>query len=175
MNYNERLKNLINEAKSDGFEYVDGKFIDGKKDYVKVINVRAGTVGSGESNGSMEVFDKLYILSDEDYDKLTSLKEDSKEDDILECICDIISNYEDEDWQRCLCIETIVNCYKSIYFCEEQEALDSCSIDYECHLKVSLRYLDEYFMDIQVLNLPITVCKEHKQLYVYSYPINGNC
>lgn len=175
MNYNKKLEELINQAKSDGFKFENGEFIDTKSNYVKVLNVRAGTLGSGESNGDMEIFDKLYILSDENYNQLVTLKESIKQDKIVEFICDIVDSYKDEDWINCSCVETMVNCYDNLYIMEEKDALEQCSVNYECHLRVSLFYIDEYFMDVQVLYIPTDVYTKHKQIYVYTYPINRNC
>jgi len=175
MNFNKKLEELINQAKSDGFKFENGEFIDTKSNCVKVLNVRAGTLGSGESNGDMEIFDKLYILSDENYNKLIRLKENTEEDEIVDCVYHTIDSYKDKDWIRCSCVDTIINCYDKVYVREEKDALAQCSINYECHLKVSLYYTDEYFMDVQVLYLPIDVYTEHKQIYAYTYPINRNC
>ena len=96
MNYNLELKKLINEAKMNGYEFVDGEFRDIKKEeFIKCIYVRCGSIGAGESLGELEIFDKIYVLSDDEYNSLIKpMDEDTALD---ECI-NKIEEFDDEDW-----------------------------------------------------------------------------
>jgi hypothetical protein len=174
MTYNERLKELFDEAKANGFSYINGEFVDTKADYIKVLSVRSRTIGEGEENGDMGIFDKLYVLSEPDYKKLIKLSKDDK-NNALDTITEIIDSYNDPDWNRSDWIDNILSCYDNIYMYDEKESLNSCSVKHECHLSINVNCYETNYMEFQVLNIPKQIFENHKQICIESYPINPGC
>lgn len=164
MNYNLELKKLINEAKMNGYEFVDGEFRDIKKEeFIKCIYVRCGSIGAGESLGELEIFDKIYVLSDDEYNSLIKpMDEDTALD---ECI-NKIEEFDDEDWFDCDAIETSISCGKIYFYNDNEEKTESGAAKFKKQIYIS--YLDAYYLSIKVGKIKSETFNKHKSLYCLS-------
>lgn len=167
MDYNAELKKLINEAKMNGFEFVDGEFRNIKtEDFVKCIYVRCGGVGAGESLGELEIFDKIYVLSNEEYDSL--MKPMDKEIALDACI-DKIESFKDEDWFNCDAIEISISCGELYYYNDDEEEIETGAGRFQ--KQIYINYLDAYYLCIKVGEIKTRVFDKHNSVYWFSREI----
>lgn len=167
MNYNVELKKLINEAKMNGYEFIDGEFKNVKKEeFVKCIYVRCGGIGAGESLGELEIFDKIYILSNEEYDSLTKPMD---KDTALDACINKIEECNDEDWFNCDAIETSISCGELYFYNDDEEKTESGAGIFKKQIYMS--YLDAYYLSIKVGKIKTKAFDKHKSVYCFSREI----
>lgn len=138
---------------------------------VKVINFRGATVSSGEETGNYEMFDVLWLLSDEEYKDLMNVKND---DDIYEVLNNIIDNHDDGKLDRLNIIDDLFNIYDVLYFDKEKTYNY-----YTCELYVcfGFKYNDHDIaswtdVSLKVLNVPVSIYDNFNNVCVSSYPLD---
>lgn len=137
---------------------------------VKVINFRGATVGSGEETGNYEMFDVLWMLSDEEYKDLMNVRSDNEIYEILGCIID---NHDDGKLDRLNIIDDLFGIYDVLYFDKEKTYNY-----YPCELCVcfGFKYNDHDIaswnnVSLKVLDVPVNVYDNFNNVCVSSYPL----
>ncbi len=104
--YNKKLDTLVESAKKDGYEFIDGKFVETKQNMFPVMEIFLFDASVYEDTGHYHIFKRTYIIEEKDYLKVTSYckENDGKEihmyydcddADFIENVDQIIAIY---DW-----------------------------------------------------------------------------
>lgn len=138
---------------------------------VRVINFRGATVGSGEEIGNYEMFDVLWLLSDEEYKDLMNVKND---DAIYEVLNNIIDNHDDGKLDRLNIIDDLFNIYDVLYFDKEKTYnYYSCELDVRFGFKYNNHDIASWTeVSLKVLNVPVGVYDNFNNVCVSSYPLD---
>lgn len=153
-----QLSKLIKEAKVNGYEFINGEFIKIVQEEVNVIYISTNSLGCGENFLNFEIFDKLYILTDKQLEKV---KEVRNKEDLLNLIGDFTF---DDDYCSVRCLENIDESH--IFYMQTFDKIDIKEYIYETYLVA--RFHNEDYDEagfIEVFKCPKNVFEKHKNIY----------
>lgn len=158
MDFNDKLKSLILEAKNKGFSLNKETLSfenNVKEDSVRILHVRGCSYGEEESMGNYEIYDKIFKLDAAIYNEIIEAKD---EYETYEKICE---NIKDQDFFKCYLFE------------------DICSVDWKYkeitepdltpnNLEMILRMSSESIMcEFFVYSITLEEFKNRKEIYMY--------
>lgn len=146
-------------------EQID-EILNYKEGTINALHFRGNTIGDGEECGNYELFDKLFVLSDGDLQVFL----DSDKDNIMDVLWDTIKN--DQELSHSNLIDEMYSIYDVDYF--DKEKTDKY---FPCSLYATFGHDMYNHVDItmKILELPLSVYSEHKDIYIHVEPIDKDC
>jgi len=166
MDYNKELTNLYNqqqkliqEAEENGYIYDSKNNTFNKQDeLIYIIHISINTLGSGESLGKFEIYDKVFQV-DEKF-ALNSSKINNL-DDFMEDIL-FFKNWDD-DFEKCSVFDEVH--LSDWFYCHTDK---SQYTGYENIITFRFSYIDSTMGNVTIMKCKPEILKTHKGIYHYT-------
>jgi len=166
MDYNKELINirlrevqLMQEAEDNGFIYdsINRKFIK-KDELIYIIHISINTLGSGESLGKFEIYNKVFQIDE----RLVNIA--SKINNLEDFMEDVLFYKDwDEDFIKCSIFDE-VNLSDRYYHTTEKSHYKN----YENIITFSFSYIDSTMGNVTIMKCKPEILKTHKGIYHYT-------
>lgn len=114
IDYNKKFNNILEQAQKDGYEFVNGKFVEVGQNMFPVMEMFLYDASVYEATGHYHIFKRTYKITETDYNKVVSYckKNDGKkvhmyydcnDREFLDNVEDIIGLYD--CFENCSCID----------------------------------------------------------------------
>ena len=166
MDYNKELINirlrevqLMQEAEDNGFIYdsINRKFIK-QDELIYIIHISINTLGSGESLGKFEIYDKIFQV-DERY-----ASNASKINNLEDFMEDVLFYKDwDNDFLKCSILDE-VHLSDRFYHTTDKSAYKN----YENIIIFSFSYIDSTMGNVTIMKCKPEILNTHKSIYHYA-------
>ena len=166
MDYNKELINirlrevqLMQEAEDNGFIYdsINRKFIK-QDELIYIIHISINTLGSGESLGKFEIYDKIFQV-DERY-----ASNASKINNLEDFMEDVLFYKDwDNDFLKCSILDE-VHLSDRFYHTTDKSAYKN----YENIITFSFSYIDSTMGNVTIMKCKPEILNTHKSIYHYT-------
>jgi len=166
MDYNKELINirlrevqLMQEAKENGFIYdsINRKFIK-KEEQIYIIHISINTLGSGESLGKFEIYDKVFQVDE----RLANIA--SKINNLEDFMEELLFYKDwDNDFLKCSIFDE-VHLSDWFYHTTDKSAYDK----YKNIITFSFSYIDSTMGNVTIMKCKPEVLNTHKSIYHYT-------
>jgi len=166
MDYNKELINirlrevqLMQEAKENGFIYdsINRKFIK-KEEQIYIIHISINTLGSGESLGKFEIYDKVFQVDE----RLANIA--SKINNLEDFMEELLFYKDwDNDFLKCSIFDE-VHLSDWFYHTTDKSAYDK----YKNIITFSFSYIDSTMGNVTIMKCKPEILNTHKSIYHYT-------
>jgi len=166
MNYNNELiklhnqqQKLIQEAQQNGYIYDSKNNTFNKQDeLIYIIHISINTLGSGESLGKFEIYDKVFQVDE----RLANIA--SKINNLEDFMEDVLFYKDwDNDFLKCSILDEV---HLSDRFYHDTNR--SCYKDYENIITFSFSYIDSTMGNVTIMKCKPEILNTHKSIYHYT-------
>ena len=166
MDYNKELTNinnqqqkLIQEAQQNGYIYDSKNNTFNKQDeLIYIIHISINTLGSGESLGKFEIYDKVFQIDE----RLANI---ALKIDNLNDFTDDVLFYKDWDYDFLKCsIFDEVHLSDRFYYTTEKSAYN----EYENIITFSFSYINSTMGNVTIMKCKPEILNTHKSIYHYT-------